>query len=149
MYWGDTHPPSSHRFFQGDMLYLEKPYAKPNADGSFCLEYGPATVVYMRPFQPRQVSYLLTQDLMIQCTSLIDILLLVQEMVCTQQAHEPISVPVAKTLDVSNGGGRGLWGWGGEKGGAVEIQLHQDNVVWLMLHATCTCNYLYYIVMYM
>ena len=45
-----------YRIFQGDVLYLEKPYAKPSVNGSFCLEYGPGTVIYMKPFQPGHVS---------------------------------------------------------------------------------------------
>lgn len=40
---------------QGDMLYLEQPYAKPTSDGHLCLEHGPATVMYVVPFEPSQV----------------------------------------------------------------------------------------------
>lgn len=41
-------------FDKGDMLYLEQPYAKPTSDGHLCLEHGPATVMYVVPFEPSQ-----------------------------------------------------------------------------------------------
>ena len=42
---------------QGDTIFIEKPYARPtNSDtGSSCLEFGPATLLYVLPYVPEQV----------------------------------------------------------------------------------------------
>eukprot|EP00731_Ephydatia_muelleri_P024024 Em0016g295a len=94
-------------FQEGDVLYLEKPYAKPSVNGSFCLEYGPGTVIYMKPFQPGH------------------------EMVCTQQSHKAVSVPVVKTLDGKLDFSTYLY--------QLHIQEVVPNLINVTLMSLCTC----------
>lgn len=43
-------------FVQGDWLGFDKPYVVCSVDGTTCLEYGPATLVYCLPYIPVQVN---------------------------------------------------------------------------------------------
>lgn len=54
----------SPRALQGDTLFIERPYARPTStssnsrnDSSVCLEFGPATLLYVLPYEPEEVYY--------------------------------------------------------------------------------------------
>ena len=49
---------------QGDTLFIERPYARPTNSSSggngssVCLEFGPATLLYVLPYEPEEVATL-------------------------------------------------------------------------------------------